>query len=248
MKINLQDNGYKQQAELLLRTIAERIPVQQAEDGMSIVLEVNHLIGKEESFQIYKEDDNWNIVGADEAGLYYGIGKFLHTATWNEESFVPQETAGVVTPDCDFRATYYSIHFYNWYYTAPTEELKKYTEELMLWGYNTIICIIPLVNFNSCDSYYTDVHKEPLKIETNGYSIKHQDVHSLCVLGANSGISFTMTKSNYSPESNNGRTMIITDNGEKNNYNKMYFVFAQNEDVSSGEVWNATTTYQIKCK
>ena len=128
MKINLLDNGYKSQAELLMRTIKERISVQQTEEGMTIKLDVNRLLGKEESFQIIKDENAWKIIGADEAGLYYGIGKFLHTATWDDESFAPVETEGVITPDCDFRATYYSIHFYNWYYTAPTEELKKYTE------------------------------------------------------------------------------------------------------------------------
>ncbi len=98
------------------------------------------------------------------------------------------------------------------------------------------------------DSYYTDVNGNPLNFEMNGYSLKQQDVNTLCVFGEDSGLSFTMSKSNYSPECNNGRMMIITDNGEKNNYNKMYFVFAQNDDVSSGEVWNATTTYQIEWK
>ena len=129
MKINLLDNGYQSQAELLMRTIGERIPVQQTEDGMSIVLDVNQLLGKAESFQIVKTENVWKIIGSDEAGLYYGIGKFLHTAAWDEGSFTPVETEGVITPDCDFRATYYSIHFYNWYYTAPTEELKNYTED-----------------------------------------------------------------------------------------------------------------------
>ncbi len=98
------------------------------------------------------------------------------------------------------------------------------------------------------DSYYTNLNEEPLKIDRNGYSIKHSDVEMLCVVGMESGLCFRMTKSDYMPECNDGRTMIVTDNGEKNNYNKMYFVFAQNDKVSSGDVWSATTSYQIEWK
>lgn len=98
------------------------------------------------------------------------------------------------------------------------------------------------------DSYYTDADVNSLRIDRNGYSLKQHDVNELCVLGEDSGLYFTMTKSNYSPKCNGGRDMIVTDNGEKNNYNKMYFVFAQNDKVTLGDVWKATTTYQIEYK
>ena len=42
-----------------------------------------------ESAEIVEEDGGWKIIGSDEAGLIYGIGKFLHTAKWSEEDFVP---------------------------------------------------------------------------------------------------------------------------------------------------------------
>ena len=151
MKMKVIANGNEMHLDLLKRIIGERIPVEFGTEGMEIELCVDYAIGKEESYQITEEQDKWKITGADVAGLYYGIGKFLHTAKWSEEEFVPQPPKGLVAPDCDFRATYFSIHFYNWYYQAEAEELEKYVEEIMLWGYNTIVCIIPLVNFNSCD-------------------------------------------------------------------------------------------------
>jgi len=161
MNIKLIANGCEQHSELLKRTISERIPVVFGDEGMCIELCISQTLGKEESYQITGEDQSWKITGADIAGLYYGIGKFLHTAKWTEKDFVPQPPREVVTPDCDFRATYFSIHFYNWYYQAETEELEKYVEEIMLWGYNTIVCIIPLVNFNSCDepAFFNAVNK-----------------------------------------------------------------------------------------
>ena len=98
------------------------------------------------------------------------------------------------------------------------------------------------------DSYYTDADENSFRLDRNGYSLKQYDANALCVFGEDSGLYFTMSKSNYSPECNGGRDMIVTDNGEKNNYNKMYFVFAQNDKVTSGDVWRATTTYQIEWK
>ena len=98
------------------------------------------------------------------------------------------------------------------------------------------------------ESYYTNINEEPIKIERNGYSMKHSDINTLCVFGESSGLWFKMKKSDYLPECNNGRRMIVTDNGEKNNYNKMYFVFAQDDKVISGDIWSATTTYQIEWK
>ena len=151
MKILIQSNGHEKQASLLKRNIEDRISVEYVEGGITIDLNINSAIGTSEGYQIMCEQDVWKIVGADISGLYFGIGKFLHSAKWTEEDFLPQSTKGVVVPDCDFRATYFSIHFSNWYHMAPTEELEKYLEEIMLWGYNTIVCIVPLVCFDSCD-------------------------------------------------------------------------------------------------
>lgn len=151
MKIRIQNNGHEKHSDLLKRVIEERIPYEVADDGMLIELCVDKAIGKEESFVIEKGNNGWKITGADERGLYYGIGKFLHTAKWSEENFVPNPPVGVSTPANDFRAVYTSVHFYNWYHEAPTEELKKYLEEMLLWGHNIIFSIVPLVCFNSCD-------------------------------------------------------------------------------------------------
>ena len=95
------------------------------------------------------------------------------------------------------------------------------------------------------DSYYTDIDMEPKKISTSGYSIKEENANMICVFSDESGLCFSMSKDNYSPDCNHNRDMIVTDNGEKNNYNKMYFVFAKNEEVKAGDEWSAITRYQI---
>lgn len=151
MNINIQDNGHTKHSELFRRSIESRIPFRTDNNGVRIDFCIDNTIGKEESFVIECKNSAWVITGSDERGLYYGIGKFLHTAKWSEEVFVPNPPTGIQAPANDFRAVYTSVHFHNWYHEAETDELKKYLEELLLWGYNTIFSIVPVVCFNSCD-------------------------------------------------------------------------------------------------
>ena len=132
------------QASLLERAVAERLPAD-APGTLDIALETDASLG-EESYRIDAADGVWRIAGGDEPGLVYGVGKFLHSACWSKDGISPKPTDGAVSPDCSFRAIYFAVHFYNWYQNAPTEELERYLEELMLWGYNAAIAIIPVIN------------------------------------------------------------------------------------------------------
>lgn len=158
MRIN--ENGFERHGMLLRKKISERIQVEFTE-GMSIELSVDEQLGEAESYQICEEKEGFQITGADEAGLYYGIGKFLHSARWSEKEIFPKATQKVMTPACGFRAVYFAIHFYNWYQNASTEELEQYMEELLLYGYNSVVCIIPIVNLNSFEEqlFYDSVDK-----------------------------------------------------------------------------------------
>ena len=152
MNIRIIDNNYVQHAALLKKSIMERIPAEFEERGMTIELCVNKQLGTAESYfitSITSEAEGYRITGADDAGLYYGIGKFLHTAKWSAEEFAPQPPEGVKSPACSFRAMYFAVHLFNWYANAPIEELERYLEELLLWGYNTIVLIIPVIDIES---------------------------------------------------------------------------------------------------
>lgn len=161
MNLKVISNGFEKQAVLLLKKVKERILIEEKASDLVIELHVDAGLGAEESYLIEGKNKCWKITGTDEIGLYHGIGKFLHTSKWNETEFIPNPPIGLQEPDCTFRAMYYSVHFYNWYHMAPTEELKEYTEEMLLWGYNAIVCIIPLLNLNSCDepAFFTAVEK-----------------------------------------------------------------------------------------
>ncbi|MBQ9393067.1 MAG: hypothetical protein IJU18_03635, partial [Oscillospiraceae bacterium] len=149
MKIQIIANGHAAQEEVLRRRIAERIDAAFAPGGMTVTLTVDAAAGKAESYRIDGAGQDWRVTGADGQGLYYGVGKFLHSACWSEEDFAPAATDGWVSPDCEFRCIYFSVHFHNWYQEASTEEVARYLEDMLLYGYNAIECIIPVVQLNS---------------------------------------------------------------------------------------------------
>lgn len=151
MNLQITANGYDRHAELLQRKISERIPAQFDEMGMRIELSVDATIGAGESYEIISVVGGYRIIGTDELGLSHGIGKFLHTAKWSETDFVPAPPTGLQTPVCTFRAMYFSVHNYNWYHTATARELELYLEDMVLWGYNAIHCIVPVMNITYID-------------------------------------------------------------------------------------------------
>ena len=44
------------------------------------------------------------------------------------------------------RGVYFASHFHNWYVQASEAEVKRYLEDLALWGVNTIMVIFPMIN------------------------------------------------------------------------------------------------------
>ncbi|MBO7376668.1 MAG: hypothetical protein J6V01_06140, partial [Clostridia bacterium] len=184
MTINICDGGYNEHAELLLRILSRktaRIP-----GGVTVTLGIGDCGKNPDGYRIDGSGSEWTITGYGPRGLYYGIGKFLHSAEYRADGFYPRPTAGDVFPACSFRAMYFSIHFYNWYQQAPAEELEEYVESLLLWGYGAIVCIVPVINLNSFD--------EPLFFESVE---KAKRVFRLCrkygmdtgiILGSNQGL------------------------------------------------------------
>lgn len=146
MKLNVEHGGFPEHAALLLKKLKQRIPVEHAEDGLRVSLSVDHTAAGSEGYRIERLKDGWKITGADTLGLYFGIGKLLHTARWSETEILPCPPLGRSQPVCSFRCIYFSVHNYNWYHLASSEELEDYLLDLMLWGYNTIHCIIPVMN------------------------------------------------------------------------------------------------------
>ncbi len=147
MKIRLIDNGFSKHSALFKKTVRNRIPLTEADDGLRIELRLDKNLGAEAYNIIF--DDGVTVSGGSELGLYYGIGKLLHSAVWKDDGFIPVKSDGIISPACPFRAIYFAVHFYNWYQMADENALRDYLEDLLLWGYNTVICVLPIVNCES---------------------------------------------------------------------------------------------------
>jgi hypothetical protein len=77
------------------------------------------------------------IVGNDERGVLYGVGKFLRSSRYGR-GFAPSAWRGVSVPEKPLRGIYFATHFYNYYQTAPIEEEERYVDGLALWGVNSV--------------------------------------------------------------------------------------------------------------
>ncbi len=78
------------------------------------------------------------IVGNDERGLLYGVGKFLRTSRYDQGGFTAGTWRGTSVPQKPIRGIYFATHFHNFYHDAPVEEIQRYVEDLGLWGFNVI--------------------------------------------------------------------------------------------------------------
>ena len=164
MKFMIEDGGFSAQAEALRRRITDRTDAVPGEGGLRIVLRADPALGAPESYSVSSSGDTCTVTGSDGLGVWYGVGKLLHSASWTEHGFTPRPTGGTVSPDCPFRCIYFSIHFHNWYQQAEPEELESYLEDLLLYGYNAVECIIPVVQLESFEDeiFFAAVKKSRL--------------------------------------------------------------------------------------
>lgn len=91
------------------------------------------------------------IVGNDERGLLYGLGKFLRTSRYDQGGFTPGIWRGKSVPACPVRGVYLATHFGNFYETASPEDIQRYVEDMALWGMNAMVLHYPHWQFNGFD-------------------------------------------------------------------------------------------------
>lgn len=126
--------------EILRRTLKERADVDLLAEGdrsPQLILDLSSGIGAE-GFRIEDADGAVRIVGNDERGLLYGVGKFLHTSRFGEGEFQPSSWRGTFVPEKPVRGIYFATHFHNFFHDAPLAEVERYVEELALWGCNAL--------------------------------------------------------------------------------------------------------------
>jgi hypothetical protein len=91
------------------------------------------------------------IVGNDEPGLLYGLGKLLRSSRYDQRGWTPGGWRGTSVPVCPVRGIYFAMHFNNFYEAAPIEEVEHYVEDLGLWGLNSLIVHFPHWQFQGFD-------------------------------------------------------------------------------------------------
>ncbi len=106
-------------------------------DITSAVLDIQPGIG-DEGFRIERAGGRVRLVGNDERGLLYAVGKHLRDPAWR----------GTSVPEKPIRAIYFATHFHNFYHDAPIETVCRYIEELALWGCNTLTVWFDMHHYN----------------------------------------------------------------------------------------------------
>ncbi len=141
-------------ASVLQRQIETRtaLPVLLLEDGPSDVeLDIRSGAGAE-AFEIMgSPGGEVKIVGHDERGLLFGVGKFLRTSVCEDGRFAPGLWRGISAPQKPVRGMYFATHFHNYYHEAPIEEIARYVEELGLWGLNVISVWFDMHHYRGID-------------------------------------------------------------------------------------------------
>lgn len=100
-------------------------------------LAIDPTIGPE-GFRIEDAPDGVRIVGNDERGVIYGVGKFLRDPAWR----------GTSVPKLPVRGIYFATHFHNFYHDAPIELVQRYVEDLALWGINSLTVWFDMHHFD----------------------------------------------------------------------------------------------------
>jgi hypothetical protein len=94
------------------------------------------------------------VIAAGERGLLYGLGKLLRTPAWR----------GGSAPASPVRGIYFASHFGNFYEAAPADELRRYVEELALWGVNSVVFNFPQWQYASFDDPAARANLERIRL------------------------------------------------------------------------------------
>lgn len=137
-------------ASIMQRQILQRCDARPASTDsarLRIELTIDRNLGRERFRVADGKTGVIRIIGGDERGVLYGVGKFLRSSRYNNDGFVAGEWRGTSAPDCPVRAVYLATHFGNFYESAPIEKVVHYIQDLGLWGYNTIFIAYPSNQF-----------------------------------------------------------------------------------------------------
>lgn len=144
----------RQSASIFARQVGDRCAArvgEAADADLTLELAVDGAIGTEGYRIEDRPGGGVRIVGGDDRGVLYGVGRFLRTSRYDRGGFTPGAWRGQSLPRCDLRGIYLANHFNNYYEAAPAEEVERYIEDLALWGYNLLALGFPHWQYDSYD-------------------------------------------------------------------------------------------------
>jgi hypothetical protein len=89
------------------------------------------------------------VLGNDDRGLLYGVGKLLRVLPTFSDSIPPAPWQIESVPALPVRGMYFATHFHNFYHDAPLAEVNRYIEELALWGCNALLVWFDMHHYDS---------------------------------------------------------------------------------------------------
>lgn len=138
----IENDCFTKISDIVTRHIYERCGVRvldQSNAEMTIELAIDPSIVTD-GYRIEDIPGNGIRISAnDMRSLLYGIGKYLHGCDFNDGSFMPSSWRGSSSPTRSFRAIFLANHFSNFYQSAPIDEVKRYLEDIAMWGYNRVL-------------------------------------------------------------------------------------------------------------
>jgi len=136
----------------------------QGEASLTVELVIESGIGAE-GFQITDSSSGViRIRGNDQRGLLYGVGKFLHTSSYDSRGFTSSAWRGTSAPRMPVRGIYFASHFHNYYQVAPIEEITQYIEDLSLWGVNSFMVWFGMEEFTGMGDPQAQAMIERLRV------------------------------------------------------------------------------------
>ncbi|MBR2585866.1 MAG: hypothetical protein IKE64_10605 [Thermoguttaceae bacterium] len=117
--------------------VEERIAERSEAGTLAVAYSIDTSLSPEE-FTLKTDVGSARIAGGDFRALVFGTGALLRAIDYTPERFTVPEVSLREKPDTTFRCCYFARHFHNWYHMASPEELRRYTEDLALWGFNII--------------------------------------------------------------------------------------------------------------
>ena len=167
----LPTKGVEHAGQILARQITKRCAASITNRGaadLRVELALDPAIGAEGYRIAATPEGALRILGGDERGLIYGVGKFLRTSRFDGDGLGPGAWQGASVPACPVRGIYFATHFNNFYEAAPIAEVREYVDELALWGLNHLQVTFPRWHFTGFDDPAAKQALERLKAIMRG--------------------------------------------------------------------------------